>query len=136
MTYAKYVTKNGLEHGCINTLASSVEDTDFKHMKPEIKTKALAQKKDEQRLVKARYLNSKGGSERCEKPYMRWAGEPITIWRFLHDHEYEVPYGMIKEINDEALGLAQRSEILDVKGVPLPKDGKAMKEHQFVPIGF
>ena len=136
MTYKQYVTKGGLAHGCINTIANSVPDEDFKHMKPEHKTKAQAQKKDEMRIVKARYINYKGGNERLEKPYMRWAGENITMWRFLHDHEYEVPYGMIKEINEESLGLAQRSEILDANGIPTPKEGKTIKEHQFLPVSF
>lgn len=58
------------------------------------------------------------------------------MWRFLHDHDYEVPYGMVKEINEESLGLAKRSEILDVNGIPTKKDGAAEKIHRFYPVGF
>lgn len=134
--YKKYVTQNGLEHGCINTLASSCSDTGFKHMTPEAKKQAEVQKKEEQKIVKVKYINARGPHERLEKPYLRWEGEPITMWRFLHDHDYEVPYGMVKEINEESLGLAKRSEILDVNGIPTKKDGAAEKIHRFYPVGF
>jgi len=136
MTYKQLVTKNGLAHGCINTVANSVEDNDFKYAKPDAKEKLKAQKKDESRIVSARYLHKDGGNERCEKPYMRWAGEPITMWRLLHDHVYELPYGFIKEINEEQIPLPQRSEILDANGVPSKVEGRAQKTHQLVPVGF
>jgi len=136
MQYKKYTTSNGEEHGCINVLANSCEDNEFKHMKGANKEKAKKLKEEEQRIVKARYINKRGKNERLEKPYMRWAGEPITMWRLIPGYEYELPYGFIKEINEECMGLVQRSELLDENGIPLPKDGPAERIHELVPVSF
>jgi hypothetical protein len=130
------VTASGRAHGCINTVASSCEDNDFKYMKGDQKEKAKALKKEEQRIVKARYINHRGPNEVLEKPYMRWAGEPITMWRLIDGETYELPYGFIKEINEENQGLPRRSDILDANGVPTVKDGKAERIHELVPVGF
>lgn len=128
-------TESGEEHGLINTVGNSVQDNDFKHMKPETKEKAKSLKKDDDRMVKARYLNIRGEGETLEKSYCRWAGSPIQTWKFIHDHIYTVPNGLVKEIN-ESCGLAQRSEVLDAKGIPTKKDKAALRIHSFVPISF
>ena len=128
-------TANGEIHGLINVVSNSVHDDGFKHMKPETKKKAEALKKDEQRIVSARYLNSRGSHERLERPYMRWAGERIEMWKLIPGEVYNLPYGFVKEIN-ESKGLAKRSEILDSNGIPTKKDGQNEKIHQLVPVSF
>ena len=129
------VAPNGERHGLVNVVANSVQDNDFKHMTPETKKKAESLKKDEQRIVSARYINNRGTHERLEKPYMRWAGERIEMWKLIPGQTYNLPYGFIKEVNENP-GLAKRSEILDVNGVPTKRDGPNEKIHELVPTSF
>lgn len=128
-------TPSGEKHGLINTIANSVKDNKFEHMSADVKAKAEKLRKDEARIVKARYINYMGEHERLTKPYCRWAGDHIHTFHFIPNNEYEVPYGLVKEVNENP-GLAQRSEIVDSEGVPTKKDGKAKKIHEFIPIGF
>lgn len=126
---------NGEKHGIINRVANSVQDDDFKHMKPEVKAKAEKIKKEEHKIVKARYMNHRGQHERLTKPYMRWAGDPIDTWHCIPGEVYEVPLGLINEINNSP-GLPRRSEVLDTSGRPTIKDGSPERIHEFVPVGF
>lgn len=128
-------TASGEKHGRINVVANSVQDNGFKHMKPEVKAKAEKKKADEQRLIKARYMNHRGQHERLTKPYMRWAGEPIETWHFIPGETYDVWKGLVDEVNSNP-GLAKRSEVLDAKGNPTVKDGQSEKIHEFVPVSF
>lgn len=132
--YKNYYHSKFGKHGCVNVLASSVKDTDLSNLPEKKREEAKKLRKEDQTIVKARYLNSKG--EELNKPYLRWAGENITQWRFLHDHVYEVPRGLVKEVNDETQALPVRSELLDASGTPTTKEGAGIKEHQFVPVGF
>ena len=133
MTALVMVTASGEEHGCIKTVANSVKDDGFKHMDGENKAKAEKLRKDESRKVKARYLNSRGMHERLTKPYCRWAGDPIQTWNFIPGHEYEVPYGLIKEVNESFL--AERSKI-DGDNTNIYKVQGKDRIHSFVPVGF
>lgn len=131
----KLVTASGEEHGLINSVGNSVHDNSFKHMKPETKVKAEKLRDEEHRLVKARYINHRGNHERLTKPYCRWAGDPIETWHFIPGQTYEVPLGLVNEVNNSP-GLAQRSEILDTNGNPTVRDASALKLHEFVPLNF
>lgn len=130
------VSKTGEKHGLINTVANSVPDNGFAHMKPEMKTKCEKMRKDDARIVKARYMNHRGQNERLTKPYMRWAGDPIETWHFIPGEEYELPKGLVDEVNDPRKKLAQRSEVLDASGKPTLKDGPGERIHEFVPVGW
>ena len=129
------VTESGEQHGLINTVANSVKDENFKHMTPENKAKAEKLRKEESKLVKARYINHRGSHERLTKPYCHWAGDPIQTWHCIPDHVYDIPKGLVDEVNGNK-GLPRRSEVLDAKGMPTSKDGKSEKIHEFVPVGF
>lgn len=129
------IAENGERHGLINTVANSVHDTEFKYMTPENRTKAEKMRKEDSRLVKARYMNHRGTHERLTKPYCRWAGDPIQTWHFIPGEVYELPKGLVDEVN-RSPGLAKRSEILDLNGMPTKKDGANEKLHEFVPVGF
>ena len=129
------VTASGEKHGIINTIANSVKDTGFAHMTPEMKAKCEKQRKEEAKIVKARYLNSRGQNERLTKPYMRWAGDNIVTYHLIPGQDYDLPMGFIKEVNSSP-GLAKRSEILDSSGQPTKVEGAAEKIHQLVPVGF
>lgn len=76
-------TASGEAHGLINTLTNSVPFDEFKNMKPEHKKDLEKQKKEDARLVKAEYMNSRGRHERLTKPYCKYAGDPIQIWHFI-----------------------------------------------------
>ena len=128
------VTESGEEHGLIKSVANSVQNDGFKHMDPETKAKAEKLKKDESKKVKARYINHRGNHERLDKIYCRWAGDPIQSWHFIPGYTYEVPVGLVNEVN--ASRLAQRSELLDQNGRPTLKDGPGVQIHEFVPVSF
>lgn len=129
------VTANGEQHGLINTLANSVPFDDFKHMDGPTKLKAEKLKKEESRIVKARYMNSRGKHERLTKPYCRWAGQPIQIWHFIPGKEYEVPVGLVNEVNAQKIVI--REGKCDENGDnPSSKDEIDEPLHQFVAVGF
>src|SRR5271167_4700794 len=112
-----FVTERGEKHGLMNTVGNSVPDDDFKRFAEKDRESMKKLRAKEEEYVKARYLNSRGKNETCEKPYMRWAGQPITTWKFLHNHVYTVPKGLVDEVN-KSPGLPKRSQVLDAKGIP------------------
>ncbi len=127
-------TENGESHGLINTLPNSVADDGFKDMNPEMKTKCEKQKKEDNRMVKARYINHRGMHERLTKPYMRWAGDPIKIYHLIPGKTYDLPKGFVDEINS-SIGLAQRADrVIDDK--VMSRDQAPEKLHELVPISF
>lgn len=136
-------TAAGEQHGLINTLTNSVPFDDFKNMSPENKAKAQKEMKEDGRMVKARYINHRGRHERLSKPYCRWAGQPILQYHLIPGHEYELPIGFIKEVNDPLIKIMKRSGLLSLDGEavnkdesPLEKDTYEDKIHELVPISF
>lgn len=133
------VTERGEEHGLINTLGNSVQDNGFKNFAPEDKAKAEKLRKEESRKVKARYFNKKGPHERLTKPYMHWAGDRIEIWHFIPGYVYEVPIGLVNEVNDPDKKPKNRGQLvakIAKDGSQLPIDGVEEADHQFVPVSF
>lgn len=137
------VTASGEMHGLINTLTNSCEDNGFKHMKPEVKAKLEKEKKEDARLVKAEYLNSRGRHERLTKPYCRYAGDPLQIWHLIPGKVYELPLGFVNEVNDETKYVPKRSGLLSVDGSPVKKDESPLDKdekgewlHRLVAVGF
>lgn len=116
------VTGLGEQHGLINTLTNSVPFDDFKNFKPEHKKEMERQKKEDARLVKAEYLNSRGKHERLTMPYTLGSGEPINIWHFIPGKTYEIPMGLIRTVNDKNKRLPKRSGLVSVDGEPVKKD--------------
>lgn len=136
-------TASGELHGLINTLTNSCEDNGFKHMKPETKAKLEKEKKEDSRIVKAEYFNSRGRHERLTKPYCRYAGDPLQIWHLIPGKVYDLPMGFIKEVNDETKYLPKRSGLVSVDGTsvknddsPLDKDEKGEFLHKLIPVSF
>ena len=127
-------TENGEQHGLINTLPNSVPDDDFKDFSPENKEKMSKQKKEDSRMVKARYINHRGMHERLDKPYMRYAGDPIRIYHLIPGYTYDLPLGFVNEVNENK-GLAQRSDrVIDDK--IMTKDQSPLRIHELVPCAF
>lgn len=136
-------TASGEQHGLINTLTNSVPFDDFKNMKPEHKKELERQKKEDARIVKAEYMNSRGRHERLTKPYCRYAGDPIQIYHFIPGKTYEVPLGLVNEVNDKNKIMKKRSGLISVDGnpvqaseAPLGNDEDGEWLHKFVAVGF
>jgi hypothetical protein len=136
-------TASGEIHGLINTLTNSVPFDEFKNMKPEHKKELERQKKEDSRLVKAEYMNSRGRHERLIKPYCKYAGDPIQIWSFIHGKTYEIPLGLVNEVNDKNKIMKKREGLLEVDGKPvqdnqspLNRDEEGDWLHKFTPVGF
>lgn len=136
-------TASGEIHGLINTLTNSCEFNDFKHMSPTTKAKLEKEKKEDSRLVKAEYMNSRGKHERLTKPYVRYAGDPIQIYHLIPGKVYELPVGFIKEVNDETKHMPKRSGLVSVDGSPVKKDESPLDKdedgewlHRLIPVGF
>lgn len=133
-------TAAGEQHGLINTLTNSVQFDDFKHMAPAIKAKCEKAKKEDARIVKARYINHRGKHERLSKPYCKWAGDPIQQWHLIPGYTYDLPLGLINEVN--AVRMPIRSGLVSVdgqdlnNGAPLDKDSEGEKIHELVPASF
>ena len=131
------VNAQGLRHGLINTVGNSVPaDDDFKKFAEKDRAECARLKKDDEKIVEAQYLHRDGKNERLERPYARWAGQPITSWRFLHGETYWVPKGLVKEVNDPSKCGMKRSGLLDKSGNALLTDEKDEPLHRFVPVGF
>lgn len=136
-------TASGEEHGLINTLTNSNAFDEFKHYKPEHKKQLEAERKEDNRLVKAEYLNSRGRHERLTKPYCKYSGDPIQIWHFIPGKVYDVPLGLVKEVNDKNKIMKKRSGLQEVDGNQVTKDGSPLDKdqegewlHRFSPTGF
>ena len=134
-------TQSGELHGLVNILPNYVEFNDFKHMTPQNKAKAEKEKKEDARIVKAEYINRRGKHERLVKNYCRYAGDPIQVWSFIPGRVYEVPFGLIKEVNE--VRMPKRSGLMEVDGEKIKSDGSPLDKdeegdwiHKFIPIGF
>jgi hypothetical protein len=133
-------TAGGEQHGLINTLTNSVPFDDFKNYASKDKEFLKKEKKEDDRLVKVEYLNSRGRHERLTKPYCRYAGDPIKIYHLIPGKVYEVPLGFVKEVNGVKnmirSGFVAGDKDLDGSGTPLEEDQEAEWLHKLVPAGF
>lgn len=128
------MTESGEQHGLINTIANSVSDHGFKHFDPKWKKEAEKMKAEDHKMVKARYINKRGNHERLDKPYMRWAGDPIRIYHLIPGYTYDLPMGFVNEINGKKNIV--RSEMLDESGNVSKKDSITESIHELVPVSF
>lgn len=134
-------TASGEQHGLIRTLPNSVPFDDFKSMKPEHAENMRKQKKEDARRVKARYINHEERENgRLDKPYCKYAGDPIEQYHLIHDYEYTLPLGMVNEVNESRMPV--REGLQSVDGNPVNKDGsplardKTKRVHELVPTSF
>jgi hypothetical protein len=143
MAQLTLATAAGEQHGLINTLTNSVPFDDFKHFSAEHKKDMIHRKKENSRLVKAEYMNSRGRHERLTKPFCLGSGEPIQIWHFIPGKTYEVPLGLVNEVNDKNKIMKQRAGLVSIDGnpvqaseAPLDQDQEGNWLHKFVSVGF
>lgn|SRR5574338_750728 len=131
MTQITLVTATGEQHGLVKKYANSVQNDGFQHMTPERKAEAQKKKKEDAKLIKARYLNTRGKHERLTMPYCLGGGEPIQMWHFIPGYVYDVPQGLVNEVNSKRPII--REGRCDENGEnPLKKDTFDEPLHQFV----
>ena len=127
-------TESGIVHGLIGVVSNSVPNSEGKRFKEKDRV-AMQKLRDEQsRMVKARFINTKGNTYSYSVPYMKWDGDPILTYNLLPNYEYEVPKGLVDDFNDKPS--MERSGLLDKNGQPSMVDRKTSPEWMFVAIGF
>ncbi len=128
------VSETGKEHGLINRVANSVKDDDFKNFSPEHKAEMQKRKKNDAKIMKARYLNHQDKiNGELTIPYCKYAGDPIETWRFLANQEYSLPFGLVDQVNSANLPVRQDKV---VNGITLKKDSLPEKIHEFIPVSW
>ena len=136
-------TSAGEEHGLINSIPNRVPHDGFKMMSPENRVKLEKEKKEDNKMVKAEYINSRGQNERLTMAYCQYAGDPIEQYHFIPGHKYDVPLGLIKKVNDRATIMPRRAGLISIEGTPMKNDESPMDRdstgdwvHRFVAPGF
>lgn len=127
-------TMSGEQHGLMKVVGNSVVDSDFKRFKEKDRPKMESLRKEQSRMVKATYINTEGSHERLELTYCLWDGDPLLSYKFIPEQEYEIPKGLVDQVNNKKI--QKRSDLLDKSGKPLMKDEMATTVHRFVPTGF
>lgn len=133
------VTASGEEHGLVNTFSNNVPFDDFKHMDPKVRDEVKKQKKEDDKIVKRQYLSRLGMNERLDKIYCRYQGDPIQQWHLIPGHIYDLPKGLVDEINH--MKKVKRSGLVSEDGVnlnkdqsPLERDIEANWDHKLVQV--
>lgn len=124
----KMFTGSGEEHGLVNTITNSCEDVGFKHCTPQIKAELEKQRKDDARLVDVTLITKGPQTERLDKPYCRYAGDPIQMYHLIPGRSYKLPYGFVKEVNKDPQ--PKRSGLMEVDGEKVTKDGSPLAKDQ------
>jgi len=133
-------TATGEQHGLLSNLPNAVPFDDFKSMAEENRAKCRKELAHRKKIVKARYINRRNKLERLEKAFCAGMGEPIQLWKFIPEEIYEVPMGLVEEVNESRMPI--RSDLVSVDGVSLNKDDSPTKKdsyeivHEFVPLSF
>lgn len=126
-------TPSGEEHGLIKVVANSVPNSEGKRFNEKDRVSMQKLRDEESRMVKVQYINTKGTQERLERPYMRWDGDPVLTYRFIPEEVYEIPKGLMDEVNSKRL--PKRSGLIDPRTKQeLLTDKLEMSEHRFVPV--
>lgn len=138
MKWESRETSNGEKHGLIKKLANSVQEQKkerLEGMKSSDREDLEKKRKADNTPIKARYINYRGPNERLEKPYCRYAGDPILLFKLIPNEIYELPRGFVEEVNN-AQPLKLSSDLLDKDGKPMKHSGAPRRLHELVPVGF
>lgn len=126
-------TASGEEHGCLGLIANSEKDDGFKHMSPENKAKAEKLRKEESRIIEAQYIHRKEDNGRLEMSYCRWGGDAISKWKFINNHTYKVPVGLVNQVNNCSINCRSTD---DTERTDINKIRSKDRVHQFIAVGF
>lgn len=131
-------TSTGIEHGLITMLINQVPKADaFKKLDPKRKEELEKRIKKNSEMVQVRYVNYKNqeSGHRCVD-YYAGPGEPIYVFKFLHDFTYTIPRGLAEQVNDPKSKMPVRADSLDESGKPRAKDGPSRRIDEFVGISL
>lgn len=130
----KRKTPSGIEHGLMTTLINQVPKSKrFKNMDSKLKEEMEAKIKHDSELVQVRYINYKNQETGyLSKDYYAGAGEPIYVFKLLHDYVYKLPRGFVDQVNDPNRRVPKREGALDEHGRPLASDGPMKRIHHLV----
>ena len=88
-------------------------------------------------------MNSRGRHERLTKPYCKYAGDPIQIWHLIPGKVYELPMGLVNEVNDKNKIMKRREGLVEIDGEPVQNSKAPLSQdqdgdwlHKLVPVGF
>jgi hypothetical protein len=144
MRFLQQVAADGTLHGLMDELANDSQESDMNKLNERIKNECQMRKEDDATVLRARYLNKHGRGEWMDKAYCRWPGDRIQIWRLLHGHEYDLPKGLINEVNNGAVdqggGLIERTREEFARNEresgAVTNERKRDKIHELVPVSF
>lgn len=123
-------TSSGEEHGLMKVVSNSVVDSEGKRFKEKDRESMKKQRMEESKMVRVTYINTKGSKIPFELPYCMWDGDPILSYKFLADHEYDIPKGLMDLVNKKRV--TKRSGLIDKSGKELMQDSQESYEHRFV----
>jgi hypothetical protein len=122
---------SGEEHGLLKVLPNSVPENDFKRFKESDRAAMKKLRDEESRMVTVKYINTVSQLERLERPYCRWDGDPIFQYKFIPNHTYTVPKGLVDEVNGKKI--MKRTGLIDPNTKKeLMADTYAPLEHMFI----
>lgn len=127
---APQYTQSGEQHGLIKVIANSVPDGEFKRFKEKDREAMKKKKTEESKMVKAICINTKDVSRRLPLVYCQWEGDPLLHYQFIPDQEYDVPKGLVDQVNSKKVN--KRSGILGKNGQPMLVDEIVPGEWRFV----
>ena len=121
-------TVQGEKHGLVNVRPNSVRHSNLDSLPADKKSDMEKKIKEDKKMVKAKYVNRRNPNGKLWKPYVPCGGEPIQEWVFLCDHVYDVPKGLVDEVNCEK-GLFVRNERIEDR--QMKSDTYYEKVHEF-----
>lgn len=125
---------SGEQHGLLKVVGNSVPDSEGKRFKEKDRPQMAALRKDQSKMVKCQYINKKGDAERLDMTFCLWDGDPLLTYKFVPDQEYEIPKGLVDQVNNKKV--MKRSGLLDKNNKPLMVDSQEGTEHRFIALGF
>lgn len=130
------LTPEGTEHGLLRRVRNSVQEDKAKR-DPKQKAEYQKRREHDSKKVTARYLNHPNPDNgTLTVPYVKYAGDPIEIYKFLTGYNYEVPRGLVDQVNESSMKMQPIEEEDDGRGNVIAKKRPNKRVHEFIPVGF
>ncbi len=125
---------NGVEHGLVKSVSNSVK-FNLKRFAEKDRESMKKLRDDECKLVTVTYLNLENSLYPLEMMYCDWDGEPLQSWKFIHEHQYTVPAGLVKKINKSGIAVRPNEEF-EKSGRITANKSSVKAQHRFVSTTF
>jgi hypothetical protein len=101
------------------------------------KSSALIEKhkKEDARIVKGIFKNLECPGGDVEFAYHKYPGEPTRVYRLVDGHEYDLPFGVAKHINQQCK-YKKSKHLVDTEGNMMVTADKPIERYQFVSTDF